>query len=108
MRSAEAQLELSRLRAREALVRARTLLVNAARGLAKAHGQRLPRTATKSFAVRAAAELRPELAAVLEPLLSQIAALSEAIQQGRAKPGMLVLLAAFGSGFTWGAALVRI
>ena len=79
VRSAEAQLELSRLRAREALVRARTLLVNAARGLAKAHGQRLPTTATKSFAVRAAVELKPELAAALEPLLSQIAALSERI-----------------------------
>ncbi len=35
-------------------------------------------------------------------------ALSEAIQQGRAKKGDLVLLPAFGSGFTWGAALVRL
>ncbi len=35
-------------------------------------------------------------------------ALSEAIQEGRAKEGDLVLLPAFGSGFTWGAALVRL
>ncbi|MFO0692322.1 MAG: beta-ketoacyl-ACP synthase III [Polyangiales bacterium] len=35
-------------------------------------------------------------------------ALSEAIQEGRAKKGDLVLFAAFGAGFTWGAGLVRL
>ena len=35
-------------------------------------------------------------------------ALSEAFQQGRAKRGDLILMPAFGSGFTWGAALVRL
>ncbi len=35
-------------------------------------------------------------------------ALSEAIEEGRAKRGDLVLMPAFGSGFTWGAALVRL
>ena len=35
-------------------------------------------------------------------------ALSEAWEQGRAKKGSLVLLAAFGAGFTWGASLVRL
>lgn len=34
-------------------------------------------------------------------------ALSEAFQEGRLKPGMLVCLTAFGSGFTWGANLMR-
>jgi 3-oxoacyl-[acyl-carrier-protein] synthase-3 len=33
--------------------------------------------------------------------------LSELTEQGKAKPGDLVLLAAFGSGFTWGSAIVR-
>lgn len=33
--------------------------------------------------------------------------LSEAIAQGKLKPGMLVGLVAFGSGFTWGSALIR-
>jgi transposase len=80
VRSEQTQLELSELRVREALVRARTLLVNAARGLSKTHGKRLPKTSTKSFALRAAAELTEQLAAVLEPLLSQIAALSERIK----------------------------
>ncbi len=35
-------------------------------------------------------------------------ALSEAIEEGRAKKGDLVLFAAFGAGFTWGAGLVRL
>ena len=34
-------------------------------------------------------------------------ALSEAVQDGRIKDGNLVCLAAFGSGFTWGSALIR-
>ncbi|MCB9240875.1 MAG: ketoacyl-ACP synthase III [Flavobacteriales bacterium] len=34
-------------------------------------------------------------------------ALTEAFQQGRVKPGDLICLAAFGSGFTWASALIR-
>jgi len=34
-------------------------------------------------------------------------ALYEAVRDGRVQPGMLICLAAFGAGFTWGAALVR-
>jgi len=34
-------------------------------------------------------------------------ALDEAVREGRAAPGDLVLLDAFGAGFTWGAALIR-
>jgi 3-oxoacyl-[acyl-carrier-protein] synthase-3 len=34
-------------------------------------------------------------------------ALHEALEEGRIKPGDLVCLTAFGSGFTWGAALIR-
>jgi 3-oxoacyl-[acyl-carrier-protein] synthase-3 len=34
-------------------------------------------------------------------------ALSEAIEEGRVRPGALVCLAAFGAGFTWAAALMR-
>jgi transposase len=80
VRSQQAQLELSELRARDALVRARTLLVNAARGLAKTHGERLPKTSTKALAARGAAALSAPLAAALKPLLGQIEALSERIQ----------------------------
>ncbi|TWD35269.1 MULTISPECIES: beta-ketoacyl-ACP synthase III [unclassified Pantoea] len=34
-------------------------------------------------------------------------ALDEAVRDGRIKPGQLILLEAFGGGFTWGSALVR-
>jgi len=34
-------------------------------------------------------------------------ALSEAVEQGRVQPGQLLVLVAFGSGFTWGASAVR-
>jgi transposase len=81
VRGAQAQLDLTRIRARDALVRARTLLVNAARGLAKTRGQRLVRSVTASFGKRSRALLEPELAAVLEPLLEQIDALGEQIQR---------------------------
>jgi len=33
--------------------------------------------------------------------------LDECMRMGRIKPGGLVVMAAFGSGFTWGASLVR-
>ncbi|XTZ36899.1 beta-ketoacyl-ACP synthase III [Salmonella enterica] len=35
-------------------------------------------------------------------------ALDEAVRDGRIKPGQLILLEAFGGGFTWGSALVRL
>ena len=59
---------------------ARTLLVNAARGLAKRYGERLPKSSTKAFAVRRVlpvAELTLPLAAVLLPLVEQIGDLSK-------------------------------
>ena len=34
-------------------------------------------------------------------------ALTEAWQDGKVKPGNLIVLAAFGSGFTWGSAIIR-
>jgi 3-oxoacyl-[acyl-carrier-protein] synthase-3 len=34
-------------------------------------------------------------------------ALDEAVQQGKVKPGDIVVLTAFGSGYTWAAAVVR-
>ena len=37
-----------------------------------------------------------------------IIALDEAIQQGRAKPGDLILLVTFGAGLTWGSTLLRL
>ena len=34
-------------------------------------------------------------------------ALAQAEEEGRLKPGMLVMLVAFGAGFTWGSAVIR-
>ena len=34
-------------------------------------------------------------------------ALDEAVRAGKVQPGDLVVLAAFGSGFTWGATILR-
>jgi 3-oxoacyl-[acyl-carrier-protein] synthase-3 len=34
-------------------------------------------------------------------------ALTEAWQDGKVKPGNLIVLAAFGSGFTWGSSIIR-
>jgi transposase len=80
-RSAGQQAELSVIRARDALVRARTLLVNAARGLAKGFGQRLPATVTATFGQRALALVPPLLEAALAGLLAQIDALGGEIRE---------------------------
>jgi len=78
-RSAEQQCELNGIRARDALVRARTLLVNAARGLGKTIGHRLPPTITATFGQRAMAALPEPLRPALGRLLEQIDELGRAI-----------------------------
>jgi transposase len=55
-RGEPAQRDLVRIRSRDALVRARTQLINAARGLAKALGDRLPACSAESFARRMRAD----------------------------------------------------
>jgi transposase len=80
-RSAKAQIHLTVIRARAELVRARTALVNAARGLAKSHGQRLPPCGTQQVSRELAAGLHAELREVLEPLLQEIESLNERIQE---------------------------
>jgi transposase len=52
-RGEQAQNDLARLRARDALVAARTKLVNHVRGASKAVGGRLPRCSTESFPAQA-------------------------------------------------------
>lgn len=79
LRSEESQTALTVVRAREGVMRARTMLVNQVRGMVKAFGARLPSCSTKSFARRAAAELPVELKAALEPLVRIIAELSQQI-----------------------------
>jgi transposase len=59
----------------------RTVLVNAARGLAKPHGERLPKCGSQQVSRELAAELSAELREVLEPLLKEIEALNERIKE---------------------------
>ena len=74
-RTAEQQAELAVIRARDALVRSRTLLVNTARSLAKGFGLRLPASITGTFGARALAGLAEHLQAALRGLLEHIDAL---------------------------------
>src|ERR1035437_6989146 len=80
-RSAKAQIHLTVIRARAELVSARTALVNAARGLVKSYGERLPKCGTEQVGRELAAELSAELREVLEPLLREIESLNERIKE---------------------------
>jgi transposase len=78
-RSAKAQADLTVIRARAGLVRARTALVNTARGLAKSYGERLRGCNVRNMNPEKAEGLSPELQTALEPLLAGIESLSERI-----------------------------
>ena len=80
-RSVQAQIHLTVIRARAELVSARTALVNAARGLVKSYGQRLPKCGTQQVGRELAAALSTELREVLEPLLKEIESLNESIKE---------------------------
>ena len=78
-RSAQAQADLTVIRARAGLVRARTALVNTARGLAKSYGERLRGCNVRNLNPEKAEGLSPELQRALEPLLTALESLSEQI-----------------------------
>jgi transposase len=80
-RSAQAQSHLTVIRARAGLVRARTSLVNTARGLTKSYGERLRGCNPRNMNVEKAQGLSPELQAALAPLLAGIESLSEQIRE---------------------------
>jgi transposase len=75
-RSAQAQADLMVIRARAGLVRARTALVNTARGLTKSYGQRLRGCNVRNINPEKAEQLSPELQRALQPLLAEIETLS--------------------------------
>jgi transposase len=80
-RSAQAQADLTMIRARAGLVRARTSLVNTARSLAKSYGERLRGCNVRNMNPEKAEALSPELQSALQPLLAEIASLSEHITE---------------------------
>lgn len=80
-RSAKAQADLTLIRARAGLVRARTALVNTVRGLAKSYGERLRSCNVRNLDPEKAEGLSPELQAALQPLLRTIESLSAGIRE---------------------------
>jgi transposase len=99
-RSREVRQDLVVLRARDALVAARTELINATRGLVKSMGTRLPKSSSPSFAQKAEEAVPEEIRETLLPLVQMAAALSNCIQGydekidklGREKYGHTALL----------------
>jgi transposase len=88
-RTAEQQAELAVIRARDAILRARTLLINSARSLAKGFGLRLPKSITGTFGERAIEGLPEFLRTALSGLLQQIDAISREITGYDQKIGAL-------------------
>jgi transposase len=79
-RSPRAQAHLAVLRARDALVRSRTLLINHVRGTVKSSGARLPSGSADGFAAKVAASLPEDLSPALVPILQTIASLTQQIR----------------------------
>ena len=80
-RSEQRQQDLNLIQARSTLVRARTMIVNALRGLVKSAGGRLPACSTESFPARTRASIPPALSEVSMPLLKQIGLLTAQIER---------------------------
>jgi transposase len=78
--SAQAQADRGILRSRDALVRARSRLINHARGLVKAVGGRLPKCSAEAFAKKAAPAVPQELQPALLPLLEQLTLMNRTIK----------------------------
>jgi transposase len=75
------QQDLNLLRTRSVLVRARTMLVNALRGLVKNAGKRLPACSTESFPVKSRAAIPAELKLACDPLIDQVEQLNLSIRE---------------------------
>jgi transposase len=78
-RSHESYPDLAQLRARDLLVKSRTRLINAVRGILKAVGLRAPASGTPSFAGKVSALVPEQLKPSLTPLLETIAHLNQQI-----------------------------
>ena len=78
-RSAEKQARLEMLKARDALVRSRTLQVNHVRGALKSFGSRAPSCDAGTFAAKAGEHVPEALRPAIKPLLAVIALLTKSI-----------------------------
>jgi len=88
-RSPQSQADLALLRARDGLVRARTQLINQARGLVKSFGGRLPACSAESFHCRAAEAVPPPLQPALAPLFAAAGELTRQIRSYDREVGKL-------------------
>jgi len=79
-RGEQAQADLAVVRARDALVRTRTLLINHARGVVKAVGGRLPKGSAEAFARKARAHVPPALEPALAPVFQHLEQLTQQIR----------------------------
>jgi transposase len=75
-----AQSHLSIVRARDLVVRMRTMAVQQVRSLCKAFGVRLPSSSTRCFAQRVAELIPPSLEAAVKPILELVGEFSERIR----------------------------
>ena len=80
-RGEEGQAHLAIIRSREALVGARTQLVNHVRGAVKSFGGRLPKCPARSFHKKAAGHIPEALWPALGPILETIGSLTERIRE---------------------------
>ena len=78
-RGEDSQAHLTLLRSRDALVGARTKLINHLRGAVKSFGGKLPKCTAESFHNKVVEHLPQELRPALEPVLETIASLSQRI-----------------------------
>src|SRR5262244_3700995 len=99
-RSREVRQDLVVLRARDALVSARTELINTTRGLVKSMGTRLPRCSSASFADKVKDAIPDEVGEALRPLVQLVERVNDCIARydqkieelGREKYGHTTLL----------------
>ena len=80
-RSEQGQADLMKIRVRAALVESRTGLINTARGMTKALGERLPACDADAMGVDQIASLPQPMQETLRPLLEQVESLTEKIQE---------------------------
>jgi transposase len=78
-RSAQTQIDLALIRAREVAVQTRTKIVNAVRGMVKSTGHRLPASPTLTFAQKATEACPAALQPALLPLIRLIQTLTDDI-----------------------------
>lgn len=87
-RGRETYPDMARIRARALLVRSRTRLINAVRGIVKATGSRLVGCTSRTFAKKMACDLPKELEPSLKPLIDTIAYITQQIALGSGRYSM--------------------